>query len=192
MSEVVQPADFFTQQIAEKRQDAMVNFNGLSVIANREAIRSGDELLGAIISFRSKDEIATLNAQLTQIKQYVESLRTLRHEHLNWMSTINGLLQMKEYDKVLAMVQGESQAQQQLIDSLRGAFADRQVAGLLFGKVQRAGTGLTMAIVPEANCINSPRGWIAQSLQQLLAICLIMHLKRACAPSKATRSSNSI
>lgn len=149
VSEVVQPADFFTQQIAEKRQDAMVNFNGLSVIANREAIRSGDELLGAIISFRSKDEIATLNAQLTQIKQYVESLRTLRHEHLNWMSTINGLLQMKEYDKVLAMVQGESQAQQQLIDSLRGAFADRQVAGLLFGKVQRARElGLTMTIVP--------------------------------------------
>ena len=157
--EGVQPADFFTQQIAEKRQDAMVNFNGLSVIANREAIRSGDELLGAIISFRSKDEIATLNAQLTQIKQYVESLRTLRHEHLNWMSTINGLLQMKEYDKVLAMVQGESQAQQQLIDSLRGAFADRQVAGLLFGKVQRARElGLTMTIVPGSQLHQLPEG----------------------------------
>ena len=159
VSEVVQPADFFTQQIAEQRQDAMVNFNGLSVIANREAIRSGDELLGAIISFRSKDEIATLNAQLTQIKQYVESLRTLRHEHLNWMSTINGLLQMKEYDKVLAMVQGESQAQQQLIDSLRGAFADRQVAGLLFGKVQRARElGLTMTIVPGSQLRQLPEG----------------------------------
>lgn len=159
VSEVVQPADFFTQQIAEKRQDAMVNFNGLSVIANREAIRSGDELLGAIISFRSKDEIATLNAQLTQIKQYVESLRTLRHEHLNWMSTINGLLQMKEYDKVLAMVQGESLAQQQLIDSLRGAFADRQVAGLLFGKVQRARElGLTMTIVPGSQLHQLPEG----------------------------------
>ena len=159
VSEVVQPADFFTQQIAEKRQDAMVNFNGLSVIANREAIRSGDELLGAIISFRSKDEIATLYAQLTQIKQYVESLRTLRHEHLNWMSTINGLLQMKEYDKVLAMVQGESQAQQQLIDSLRGAFADRQVAGLLFGKVQRARElGLTMTIVPGSQLHQLPEG----------------------------------
>ncbi|WP_410699878.1 sensor histidine kinase DpiB [Citrobacter braakii] len=159
VSEVVQPTDFFTQQIAEKRQDVMVNFNGLSVIANREAIRSGDELLGAIISFRSKDEIATLNAQLTQIKQYVESLRTLRHEHLNWMSTINGLLQMKEYDRVLAMVQGESQAQQQLIDSLRGAFADRQVAGLLFGKVQRARElGLTMTIVPGSQLHQLPEG----------------------------------
>lgn len=159
IEEVVQPADFFTQQIAEKRQDAMVNFNGLSVIANREAIRSGDELLGAIISFRSKDEISTLNAQLTQIKQYVEGLRTLRHEHLNWMSTINGLLQMKEYDRVLAMVQGESQAQQQLIDSLRGAFADRQVAGLLFGKVQRARElGLTMTIVPGSQLHQLPEG----------------------------------
>ncbi|APR29955.1 histidine kinase [Citrobacter freundii] len=159
VSKVVQPADFFIQQIAEQRQDAMVNFNGLSVIANREAIRSGDELLGAIISFRSKDEIATLNAQLTQIKQYVESLRTLRHEHLNWMSTINGLLQMKEYDRVLAMVQGESQAQQQLIDSLRGAFADRQVAGLLFGKVQRARElGLTMTIVPGSQLHQLPEG----------------------------------
>lgn len=106
IAEVVRPADFFTEQIDEKRQDVVANFNGLSVIANREAIRSGDDLLGAIISFRSKDEISTLNAQLTQIKQYVESLRTLRHEHLNWMSTLNGLLQMKEYDRVLAMVQG--------------------------------------------------------------------------------------
>ncbi|MDM3193841.1 ATP-binding protein [Citrobacter sp. Cf094] len=150
---------FFAAHIRRQMLGMEPKQNGLSVIANREAIRSGDELLGAIISFRSKDEIATLNAQLTQIKQYVESLRTLRHEHLNWMSTINGLLQMKEYDKVLAMVQGESQAQQQLIDSLRGAFADRQVAGLLFGKVQRARElGLTMTIVPGSQLHQLPEG----------------------------------
>ena len=94
-----------------------------------------------------------------EIKQYVESLRTLRHEHLNWMSTLNGLLQMKEYDRVLAMVQGESQAQQQLIDSLREAFADRQVAGLLFGKVQRARElGLKMIIVPGSQLSQLPPG----------------------------------
>ncbi|HFZ8993750.1 TPA: sensor histidine kinase DpiB [Citrobacter freundii] len=159
VAEVVNPADFFTRQIEEKRQDVIANFNGLNVIANREAIRSGAELLGAIISFRSKDEIATLNAQLTQIKQYVESLRTLRHEHLNWMSTLNGLLQMKEYDRVREMVQGESQAQQQLIDNLRDTFADRQVAGLLFGKVQRARElGLQMVIVPGSQLQQLPEG----------------------------------
>ncbi|BBU85731.1 hypothetical protein EIMP300_71310 [Escherichia coli] len=193
IAEVVRPADFFTEQIDEKRQDVVANFNGLSVIANREAIRSGDDLLGAIISFRSKDEISTLNAQLTQIKQYVESLRTLRHEHLNWMSTLNGLLQMKEYDRVLAMVQGESQAQQQLIDSLREAFADRQVAGLLFGKVQRARElGLKMVIVPAkvASFRNCRQDWTAPSLQPLLAIYLITPSKQACVAMKETRLLN--
>lgn len=49
--EVVRPADFFTEQIDEKRQDVVANFNGLSVIANREAIRSGDDLLGPLSAF---------------------------------------------------------------------------------------------------------------------------------------------
>ncbi len=38
IAEVVRPADFFTERIDEKRQDVVANFNGLSVIANREAI----------------------------------------------------------------------------------------------------------------------------------------------------------
>lgn len=190
IAEVVRPADFFTEQIDEKRQDVVANFNGLSVIANREAIRSGDDLLGAIISFRSKDEISTLNAQLTQIKQYVESLRTLRHEHLNWMSTLNGLLQMKEYDRVLAMVQGESQAQQQLIDSLREAFADRR-GGAAFGKVQRARElGLKWSSSPVASFRNCRRDWTAPSLQPLLAIYLITPSKQACVAMKETRLLN--
>lgn len=65
------------------------------------------------------------------------------------MSTLSGLLQMKEYDRVLAMVKGESQAQQQLIDTLRDAVDDRQVAGLLYGKCQRARElGLSLNLVP--------------------------------------------
>lgn len=157
--QVVQPWTFFTEKIAEKRQDVICTFNGLSVIANRGAIRFGNEMLGAIISFRSKDEISTLNAQLTQIKQYVESLRALRHEHLNWMSTLSGLLQMKEYDRVMEMVKGESQAQQELIDSLRAAFDDHQVAGLLFGKVQRAREfGLSLKIVDGSQLRQLPAG----------------------------------
>lgn len=159
IAEVVSPAGFFTEKIEEKRQDVICVFNGLSVIANRGAIRSGEELLGAIISFRSKDEISTLNAQLTQVKQYVESLRAVRHEHLNWMSTLSGLLQMKEYDRVLAMVKGESQAQQSLIDSLRENVNDRQVAGLLFGKWQRARElGVTLNILPGSQLRQLPEG----------------------------------
>lgn len=45
------------------------------------------------------------------------------------MSTLNGLLQMKEYDRVLAMVQGSLRPSNSFIDSLREAFADRRWRG---------------------------------------------------------------
>ncbi|QKJ51913.1 sensor histidine kinase DpiB [Providencia rettgeri] len=138
VSERISPADFFMTDIATTRHDVICEFNGLNVIANRVAIRDSEQLVGAVISFRSQNDIESLNSQLTQVRQYVENLRTLRHEHLNWMSTLSGLLQMKEYDQALALIKGESESQQQLIDTLRRQFFDKQVAGLLFGKYHRA------------------------------------------------------
>ncbi|MES0686110.1 sensor histidine kinase DpiB [Providencia stuartii] len=138
ISELVTPATFFINDISTTQHDVICSFNGLNVIANRIALHDENHLIGAVISFRSQNDIESLNSQLTQVRQYVENLRSLRHEHLNWMSTLSGLLQMKEYDQALAMIKGESESQQQLIDSLRKQFADKQVAGLLFGKYHRA------------------------------------------------------
>ncbi|WP_323085623.1 sensor histidine kinase DpiB [Providencia alcalifaciens] len=138
ISEYVSPAGFFTKEIAKNHHDIVCEFNGLNVIASRVAIMDGELLAGAVISFRSQNDIESLNAQLSQVRQYVDNLRTLRHEHLNWISTLSGLLQMKEYDQALALIKGESESRQQLIDSLREQFADKQVAGLLFGKYHRA------------------------------------------------------
>lgn len=138
ISELVTPATFFINDISTTQHDVICSFNGLNVIATRIALHDENHLIGAVISFRSQNDIESLNSQLTQVRQYVENLRSLRHEHLNWMSTLSGLLQMKEYDQALAMIKGESESQQQLIDSLRKQFADKQVAGLLFGKYHRA------------------------------------------------------
>ncbi|WP_272526868.1 sensor histidine kinase DpiB [Providencia sp. PROV198] len=138
VSEHISPADFFITDLETTKHDVIGEFNGLNVIANRVAIRDGEHLVGAVISFRSQNDIESLNSQLTQVRQYIENLCTLRHEHLNWMSTLSGLLQMKEYDQALALIKGESESQQQLIDTLRGQFFDKQVAGLLFGKHHRA------------------------------------------------------
>lgn len=149
IAEHISPADFFTVDIATTQHDVLCEFNGLNVIANRIAIRDENHLIGAVISFRSQNDIESLNSQLTQVRQYVENLRTLRHEHLNWMSTLSGLLQMKEYDQALALIKGESESQQQLIDSLREQFFDKQVAGLLFGKYHRAKElGLQLVFTP--------------------------------------------
>ncbi|MEQ5073181.1 sensor histidine kinase DpiB [Providencia alcalifaciens] len=157
ISDYVSPASFFTKEITKNQHDIVCEFNGLNVIASRVAIMDGELLAGAVISFRSQNDIESLNAQLSQVRQYVDNLRTLRHEHLNWISTLSGLLQMKEYDQALALIKGESESRQQLIDSLREQFADKQVAGLLFGKYHRARElGLQLIFVPGCRLYELP------------------------------------
>lgn len=149
VSDVVSPDHFFLDQEGGNRQDELCTFNGLNIIANRAGIWIDEVFQGWVVSFRNRDDIHTLSAQLSQIQQYVENLRTVRHEHLNWMSTMSGLLQMKEFDRALEMVKTESSSQQALIDTLRDIFKNRQIAALLFGKYHRAKElGLSLTFIP--------------------------------------------
>ncbi|GKX59944.1 sensor histidine kinase DpiB [Leminorella grimontii] len=135
---LVTPSDYFTENQGNNRIDDLLVLNGVKIIANRVGIWIDNEFQGWVISFRRQDELNMLSAQLSQIQQYVENLRTLRHEHLNWMSTIGGLLQLKEYDRALEMVKFESSNQQSIIDNISSMFKNRLIAGLLFGKYHRA------------------------------------------------------
>ncbi len=63
--------------------EVMAHLSGLRVIENRWADSYGEELVGGGIRFGSNGEIATWDAKLTQLKQYVGGRRTLRHGHLN-------------------------------------------------------------------------------------------------------------
>lgn len=146
---LITPSDYFLETSGTNRIDDLLIINGLKIIANRVGIWIDGEFQGWVVSFRRHDEINTLSAQLSQIQQYVENLRTLRHEHLNWISTIGGLLQLKEYDRALEMVKFESSNQQSLIDSISQMFKNRLIAGLLFGKYHRAKElGLEMQFIP--------------------------------------------
>lgn len=149
VTDLITPTDYFIESNGTNRIDDLLIINGLKIIANRVGIWIDDEFQGWVVSFRRHDEINILSAQLSQIQQYVENLRTLRHEHLNWISTIGGLLQLKEYDRALEMVKFESSNQQSLIDNISNMFKNRLVAGLLFGKYHRAKElGLDMNFIP--------------------------------------------
>jgi len=108
------------------------------VIASRIAIRVNGQLHGWVISFRSKDDINTLSTQLSQIKRYADNLRVIRHEHLNWMSTLSGLLHAKAYDEAMKLIESQSAVQQQVLDYITRAFGNYQICGLLIGKFYRA------------------------------------------------------
>jgi two-component system, CitB family, cit operon sensor histidine kinase CitA len=127
-----------TEADSKEIRDEILLFRSIQVIANRVAIQDSKGIVGWVISFRRKDEINTLSLQLSEIKRYADNLRVLRHEHMNWISTLSGLLEMRYYDEALRLAKMQSQTQQRVLDYISATFANPQICGLLLGKYYRA------------------------------------------------------
>ena len=97
-----------------------------------------DTLQGWVITFRDRNEINALTAQLSQVKRYVDNLRIMRHEQLNRMTTLSGLLHMGHYDEAIRYIQAQSEHAQELLDFISSRFSSPTLCGLLLGKAARA------------------------------------------------------
>jgi len=129
---------FFKTPYEQNLKDEIITLNGKTVIANRVAIYNDENLIGWVVSFRAKNDINSLTAELTQIKQYTENLRVMRHEHANKLSTISGLIEIGEYNSALEIINSENNKKQQLIDFITSRIRLKKVAGILLGKYSRA------------------------------------------------------
>jgi two-component system CitB family sensor kinase len=122
----------------EPDNDIELYLNNQRLIANRSPIEVEGQVIGAVSSFRRRDEISELTKQLSQTKEYAELLRSQTHEHRNKLNTISGLVQMGELDAVQKLIGQETEHYQSLIEFLRETIRDPLVAGLLLGKTERA------------------------------------------------------
>lgn len=119
-------------------KDINVYLNGQRLIANRSAIVVDDEVVGAVTSFRLRDELTELTEQLSKTKEYAEMLRSQTHEHRNKLSTISGMVQMGELEAVQTFIGQETAHYQSLMENLRETINEPLIAGLLLGKTERA------------------------------------------------------
>lgn len=140
ISQVIAPVPFFNAQtmLAKDTHDEICRFNDLTVIASRVRIMLEDALQGWVITFRDRNEIDSLSAQLSQVKRYVDNLRIMRHEQLNRMTTLSGLLHMGRYDEAIRYIQAQSEHAQELLDFISSRFSSPTLCGLLLGKAARA------------------------------------------------------
>ena len=118
--------------------DIELYLNHQRIIANRSPIYVNGEVIGAVSSFRLRDEISELTEQLSQTKAYAELLRSQTHEHRNKLNTISGLVQMGELEAVQQLIGQETEHYQALIEFLRATIKDPLIAGMLLGKTERA------------------------------------------------------
>jgi two-component system cit operon sensor histidine kinase CitA len=140
ISQVIDPVPFFDTQtmLAKDTHDEICRFNDLTVIASRVHIMLEGSLQGWVITFRDRNEIDSLSAQLSQVKRYVDNLRIMRHEQLNRMTTLSGLLHMGRYEEAIGYIQAQSEHAQELLDFISSRFSSPTLCGLLLGKAARA------------------------------------------------------
>jgi two-component system CitB family sensor kinase len=118
--------------------DVELYLNHKRLIANRNPIIVEGRVVGAVASFRLRDEINELTKQLSQTKAYAELLRAQTHEHRNKLNTISGLVQLGELEAVQQLIGRETEHYQSLIEFLRETIKDPLIAGMLLGKSERA------------------------------------------------------
>ncbi|MDO6594653.1 sensor histidine kinase [Neptuniibacter sp. 1_MG-2023] len=127
------------------------------IIANRLPLKQGDTIIGAVSSFRRKDELDMISQKLTRIQQYADTLRSQSHEYSNKLHTIAGLIQIGATDQALQLIGQETQSHQALIKLLMKAVPDPVLAGCLLGKYNRAREmGLALVIDPESEMTSLP------------------------------------
>ncbi|MBA5763569.1 sensor histidine kinase [Vibrio sp. 404] len=158
LSEVL-PDSQLQELLANPRVDQDINLylNGQRLIANRSAIVVDGEVVGAVSSFRLRDEITELTEQLAKTKEYAEMLRSQTHEHRNKLSTISGMVQLGELEAVQTFIGQESAHYQSLMESLRETINEPLIAGLLLGKTERARElGLSLQLEPGSRLLSLP------------------------------------
>ncbi|WNB93845.1 sensor histidine kinase [Bacillus sp. NEB1478] len=119
--------------------DEQMKLGNSSVVVNRVPISgvTGD-IIGAVATFRNKNELYRLNEELTQVKSYSEGLRAQTHEFSNKLYLISGLIQIESYQEALDVITKESDLHQSFAQLIMKRISDPYIAGLLIGKFNRS------------------------------------------------------
>lgn len=125
-------------QTTAKLKDELYCLSHHHIIANREAIFHNQKLVGWVLSFREQNDIHAVSASLTQIKQYSDNFRVLRHEFSNKLTTLSGLLKMGRTQEAMTLINSESTSKQAALDFIQYSIRLSQVAAFLLGKAIRA------------------------------------------------------
>jgi two-component system, CitB family, sensor kinase len=119
--------------------DEQMKLGNSNVVANRVPITDDrGDVIGAVATFRNKNELYRLNEELAQVKGYSEGLRAQTHEFSNKLYLISGLIQLESYQEALDVISKESDVHQSFAKFIMKRISDPYIGGLLIGKFNRS------------------------------------------------------
>ncbi|SEM70954.1 DcuS/MalK family sensor histidine kinase [Lihuaxuella thermophila] len=118
--------------------DQEQQLNGMVIVVNRVPITVGNQVIGAVATFRDKTELKQLAEQLTGVKMYAEALRVKTHEFMNKLHVILGMVQIREYEKLSDYIRQITDLYQMEVGSVTRLVKDPVLAGFLLSKLSYA------------------------------------------------------
>jgi two-component system, CitB family, sensor kinase len=120
-----------------QKDEPMIIGNTL-VITNRLPVSLNGKIIGAVASFRDKMKLDQIDQHLADIGHFVDALRSQRHEFMNKLHLISGLIRLKEYDQVSRLIGEINEDQQGLLNFFMAKIHDPAIVGVFVGKMNRA------------------------------------------------------
>lgn len=141
----------------KQRLDQELSVGETTMIINTVPMLDKQRIIGAVASFRRKDELDILAKQLSQVKEYSEMLRAQTHEYSNKLHTIAGLIQIGHEKEALELIGRESAGYQGLIAFLAKAVPHPVLAAFIIGKYNHAQElRIDFEIDPDSQLIDVP------------------------------------
>lgn len=108
------------------------------IITNRIPLVINNRVVGAIATFRNRDEVNKLAEEITGFKEIIAALRARTHEYVNKLHAISGLIQLGHTEEAIDLVNEERSNEEGFLKFLFDNIKNTTVAGLLMGKSSEA------------------------------------------------------
>jgi sensor histidine kinase regulating citrate/malate metabolism len=109
------------------------------VVANRVPVMLGGRIIGVVASFREKLDLDHVESRLAPIGRYVDELRSQRHEFMNKLHLVLGLLHVGDAEGAKQVIEQVSEDQRKAVQFYLARIHDPAIVGILVGKTHRAG-----------------------------------------------------
>lgn len=137
---------------ADELRDAVLVIADRVLVVNQLSASSRGQGIGTVTTMRDRTELASLESRLTSTVSITDTLRAQTHEFANQLHTISGLVQLREYDEVRALVGTLTAARTAQTEFVSSRIADRSVAALMIAKSSVAGeAGIELRVDPESS-----------------------------------------
>ncbi|HET9554081.1 MAG TPA: sensor histidine kinase [Anaeromyxobacteraceae bacterium] len=118
---------------------------------NRVPVHLEGRVIGAVATFREKLELEEIESRLADVGRYVEDLRSQRHEFMNRLHLILGLIHASDYAGAQAVIERVNDEYQRALDFYLARIRDPAVVGILVGKTHQARElGIDLVVTPDS------------------------------------------